>query len=156
MQIIVLKWRCVCCFVLLHAFVSCILFVCIFASYCVFHGAADYLMFCCLFACLFSCSSTILDLSDCRIIFHDLFFVWLIDWSIDRLTGWVIGRFYLVLFFGSIWFDALRPFLVSHERCDPYEFLLVLRGFMELVSVMVRFRSSMPIRPRSPGYLKQK
>ena len=29
----------------------------------------------------------------------------------------------------------------AHERCDPWEFLLVLRGFVELISVMVRFRN---------------
>ena len=34
----------------------------------------------------------------------------------------------------------------AHERCDPCEFLLALRSFIELVSVMVRFRSSAPRR----------
>jgi hypothetical protein len=44
--------------------------------------------------------------------------------------------------FCLVWFDALRIGLVSHEHSGPCELLLALRGFVELVSVMVRFRSS--------------
>ena len=33
------------------------------------------------------------------------------------------------------------PVPCAHERCDPWEFLLVLRGFVELISVMVRIRN---------------
>ena len=83
--------------------------------------------------------------------------VWLIDrlidrssdWSINWLSAWlIVGWLHLVLFFGFIWFGTFRTCLASHGHCDPCEFLLALRSFIELVSVMVKFRTSMPIRPQ--------
>jgi len=82
------------------------------------------------------------------VFFNSFLFAWLIDWSIGWLVDWLT---WFVLFLGFIGFDALRPCLASHEHCDPYAFLLVRRGFAELVSVMARFRNSVPIGPRSPG-----
>ena len=52
--------------------------------------------------------------------------VWLIGWSTDRSIS--LGGF-------------IFPMPCAHERCDPWEFPLVLRGFVELISVMVRFRT---------------
>ena len=43
--------------------------------------------------------------------------------------------------------DALRTFLFPRERFDPYKLLLGLRSYVELVPVMLRFRSSISIRP---------
>ena len=66
-----------------------------------------------------------------------------IDWLIDRSIGcWVTG--YLASFGHFLFAPCV------HERCDPCEFLLALRGFVELISVMVRFRSSVLFRPRPP------
>ena len=47
-------------------------------------------------------------------------------------------------------FDALHTFLFSYERFDPYKLLLALRSSVELVPVMLRFRSSISIRPKCP------
>ena len=63
-----------------------------------------------------------------------------IDWLIDRLLGDLLFRSVIVFDFA--------PYV--QERCDPCEFLLALRGFVELISVMVRFRSSVLCRLRSP------
>ena len=75
---------------------------------------------------------------------------WLIDRSINRLIDWSLGcwlsgssgsilRYRLLVLFYSL------P--CAHERWDPCQFLLALRGFVELISVMVRFRSSVLFRP---------
>ena len=112
----------------LACFLVCLLFcVCLFA----------YLIVCllvCLLVGLFVCCFRL---------------AWVIDWLlVGWLVGWLAGWFHFVLFFGFIWFGVLRTCLVSHERCDPCELLLALCGFIELVSVMIRFRSSISIQTR--------
>ena len=75
---------------------------------------------------------------------------WLIDWSTDRSIDWLIGC-WLTGYSGSFLRSRLLVLFYSvpcaHERCDPCAFLLALRGFVELISVMVRFRSSVLFRP---------
>ena len=75
---------------------------------------------------------------------------WLIDRSINRLIDWSFGWWLT----GSSASFLRSPLLVlfyslpcAHVRWDPYQFLLALRGFVELISVMVRFRSSVLFRP---------
>ena len=55
---------------------------------------------------------------------------WLINGSIDWLIDWLFADWLLVLF-------CSEP--CAHERCDPCAFLLALRVFVKLISVMVRF-----------------
>ena len=78
---------------------------------------------------------------------------WLIDRPFDRSIDWLIGC-WLTGSSGSFIRSRLLVLFYSvpcaHERCDPCEFLLALRGFVELISVMVRFRSSVLFRPRPP------
>ena len=69
---------------------------------------------------------------------------WLIDRSIDWLIHWLAGcwlRGYSGSFLRSHLLVFIFPVPCAHGRCDPWEFLLVLRGFVELISVMVRFRT---------------
>ena len=42
---------------------------------------------------------------------------------------------------GRTYFLYMFSVPCAHERCDPWKFPLVLRGFVELISVMVRFRN---------------
>ena len=60
--------------------------------------------------------------------------------SLCSVSFFDVASFFVLL--GLVWFDALRIGLLSHEHSGPCELLLALRGFVELVSVMVRFRSS--------------
>ena len=76
---------------------------------------------------------------------------WLIDWSTDRSIDWLLDWLFADWLW---WFIPSVSFVVlfysvpcAHERCDPCAFLLALRGFVELISVMVRFRSSVLFRP---------
>jgi len=119
-----------CC--LLDYFPVCQLFsICYFAS----------VLFC--FACLDLTWDWFID----RLI--DWLIDWLIDCSIDRLIDWLLVDWLFVLIRSRmlVLFDLVP---CAHERCDPCEFLLALRSFIELVSVMVRFRSSALLRPRLP------
>ena len=59
---------------------------------------------------------------------------WLVGWLVDFIWFCSLGLYGLVPF-AHAWFP-------SYGRCDPCEFLLAIRGFIELVSVMVRLRSS--------------
>ena len=71
-------------------------------------------------------------------------FDWLVDRPIDWLIHWLAGcwlRGYSGSFLRSHLLVFIFPVHCAHERCDPWEFLLVLRGFVELISVMVRFRT---------------
>ena len=45
----------------------------------------------------------------------------------------------------------LHASLLSHDRCGPCKPLLALRGFVELVSVMMRFRSPISLGPKLSG-----
>ena len=74
----------------------------------------------------------------------------LIDWSTDRSIHWLIGC--LPTGYGGSFLRSLLLVLFysapcARERCDPCAFLLALRGFVELISGMVRFRSSVLFRP---------
>ena len=67
-------------------------------------------------------------------------FDWLVDRPIDWLIHWLAGcwlRGYSGSFLRSHLLVFIFPVPCAHERCDPWEFLLVLRGFVELISVMV-------------------
>ena len=71
-------------------------------------------------------------------------FDWLVDRPIDWLIHWLACcwlRGYSGSFLRSHLLVFIFPVPCAHERCDPWEFLLVLRGFVELISVMVRFRT---------------
>ena len=71
-------------------------------------------------------------------------FDWLVDRPIDWLIHWLAGCWlggYSGSFLRSHLLVFIFPVPCAHERCDPWEFLLVLRGFVELISVMVRFRT---------------
>ena len=79
-----------------------------------------------------------------------------VDSLIDRSIVWSVVC--LPSGYGDSFLRALLLVLFysvpcAHERCDPCGcgFLLALRGFVELISVMVRFRSSVLFRPRPPG-----
>ena len=95
------------------------------------------------------------DMLQFRFIEIDRFINPLSDWidsSIDRPIGQLIDRLVVcwrameVHSFGVLcWFYFSVP--CAHERCDPCAFLLALRGCVELISVMVRFRSSVLFRP---------
>ena len=77
---------------------------------------------------------------------------WLIDRPIDRLIDCSIGCLptgYGGSFLRSILLVLFYSVPCAHERCDPCAFLLALRGFVELISVMVRCRGSVLLRP--PG-----
>ena len=105
----------------------------------------------CLVACFIVCPVAnhfyvfFADLCFCCLARLDLRLIhWSIDWLIDRSIGcWLTG--YLASFGHFFYFAPC-----VHERCDPCEFLLALRGFVELISIMVRFRSSVLFRPRPP------
>jgi len=80
--------------------------------------------------------------------------VWLIGWSTDRsidsFIDWLVAGWEAIVVhaFGlTSWFTFPVP--CANERCDPWEFALVLRGFVELISVMVRFRNRCYFAP--PG-----
>ena len=57
--------------------------------------------------------------------------------------GWCFLLFLLACLF---WFYLI--WCLACERGGPCELLLALRGFIELVSVMIRFRSSISIQTR--------
>ena len=108
----------------------------------------NVLMFCCLFALVskylfsrayfYGVAGSMLF--RCLLI-HSLCIDWLIDWSIDRLlVDWLFGFMWSRL---SVLLDLVT---CTHERCDPCELLLSLRGFVKLISVMVSFRSSFLFR----------
>ena len=73
--------------------------------------------------------------------------VWVIGWSTDRsidsFIDWLVVRLrgYSGSFLRSHLLVFIFPVPCAHERCDPWEFPLVRRGFVELTSVMVRFRN---------------
>ena len=128
------------------------------------YGIVDDLISCCWLGWCHVCHFTY----DCLLICFVFFFVlaWIeIDWFINRLIdwlidpsmiGWLIVRpidrsidwligCWLTGYSGSFLRSRLLVLFYSvpcaHERCDPCEFLLALRGFVELISVMVRFRT---------------
>ena len=133
------------CFVTLGVF-----FVVVAASTVLLNGTVDDCMSCCLLYCLSVCQSFLCVF--CRSVFLLLVSTWLeVDSLIDRSIDWLIDRLvvgWLVIWLRSFIYFDFAPCV--HERCDPCEFLLALRGFVELISVMVRFRSSVLFRPRPP------
>ena len=72
-------------------------------------------------------------------------FDWLVDRPIDRWIDWFIDLIDWLVdscsFCRSHQLVLFYSVPCAHERCDPCEFLLALRGFVELISVRVRLRT---------------